>query len=269
MQYGVDDGTDQLVNRRGGSIATVIVISALAAAGTTSALMLLGGGRAPSTTTVPVLVGLAEAEARLVAEGAKLTLEVVGAMPDPVVARGSVARQRPLAGEQARAGTRVQVTLSRGVPIRLPNLVNLSLAVVERRLAALGLRRGELRRQQVGDLPDGTVVASDPAAGSSVPAGAAVDLVLSQKGAAEPRPAASNPAPTRATPTGPIVTVPKVTGVRRPFAEQRLRAAGLVPGKLGYQADEDHIEDYVLRQSPEPGASAPRGSAVDLVINRL
>ncbi len=62
--------------------------------------------------------------------------------------------------------------------------------------------------------------------------------------------------------------MPKVTGIRLRFAEQRLRAAGLAVGKLSYQSDEDQSEGFVLKQTPAAGANAPRGSAVDLVVNR-
>ena len=70
-------------------------------------------------------------------------------------------------------------------------------------------------------------------------------------------------------PLGPMVAVPKVVGVRLQFATTRLQAAGFTVGRLGYEADEDHMESFVLRQTPPAGSSAPRGSAVDLVINKL
>lgn len=264
MEYGVDEGTDQLVNRPRSSLATVILISSLAAAGTTAALVLAGGGRA-AAVAVPVLVGLPEEEARLVAEGSKLTLEVAGSMSDPVVRPGAVAHQSPLAGEKVEAGSRVQVTISRGIPRRVPNLVNLPRAVAEQRLAGLGLRIGAVRLERSAGLPDGTVVATEPPAGSTLAPGTSVELVLSRASAPATR-ASASPAPLAHT--GPTVTVPKVVGVRLRFAGERLRAAGLVLGKVSREADEDHIEDYVLRQSPEAGAVAPRGSAVDLVVNR-
>jgi serine/threonine-protein kinase len=265
MEYGVDEGTDQLVNRPRSSLAMVVLVSSLAAAGTTAALVLAGGGRA-AAVTVPVLVGLPEEEARLVAEGSKLTLEVAGSMSDPVVRPGSVARQSPLAGAKLEAGSRVQVTISRGVPRRLPNLVNLPRAVAEQRLAGLGLHVGAVRLERSAGLPDGTVVATEPPAGSTLAPGTSVELVLSQAGAAATPRASAKAAP--AVPAGPTVAVPKVVGVRLRFAGERLRAAGLVLGKVSREADEDHIEDYVLRQSPEAGAAAPRGSAVDLVVTR-
>lgn len=70
-------------------------------------------------------------------------------------------------------------------------------------------------------------------------------------------------------PRGPTVAVPKVVGMRLQLATSRLQAAGLTVGSLSYEADEDHMESFVLRQTPPAGSSAPRGSAVDLVINKL
>jgi beta-lactam-binding protein with PASTA domain len=66
-----------------------------------------------------------------------------------------------------------------------------------------------------------------------------------------------------------MVSVPKVTGMRLMFSRRRLEVRGLLVGRLSYARDEDHMETFVLSQSPQPGTEAPRGSAVDMVINRV
>ncbi len=63
--------------------------------------------------------------------------------------------------------------------------------------------------------------------------------------------------------------MPKVTGVRLPFAVSRLRSRGLSPGRISYSRDEDHMEDFVLSQSPRPGTPAAKGDKVDLVVNKV
>ncbi len=173
-----DDYSDWPVRRTPASL--VIVVAVLVSAGTAALLHLATRPAEPAPTTVPELVGRPEREARLLAEGAKLTVEVVGSVPDPVVKAGEVARQLPLAGARVSPGTRVQLTLSRGLLSTLPPLVGLPVEQALARLGQLGLRAGHVRHRAEPGVADGVVLASEPPAGSSLGPGAAVDLVVAR-----------------------------------------------------------------------------------------
>jgi beta-lactam-binding protein with PASTA domain len=74
------------------------------------------GGGQPAPCTVPAVVGVPEAEARLAVEAAKLTLDVEQRVSDPLVQPGAVAWQQPLAGVRVATGTPIRVKLSTGLP---------------------------------------------------------------------------------------------------------------------------------------------------------
>lgn len=259
----------------------VILTALITSVATISALHVLSRGGAlarASETQVPELVGLPLARARAAADLAKLNLQVMGSVSDPLVAKGAVARQIPLAGTSVAVGTNVAATLSIGpTSVTVPALKGLSLAVAGNRLGEAGLKVGSTSSQPQEGAAAGNVVSTAPSGGTQVPPGSSVDLVvvgeLSSGGAAPPKipaPPALRPRPSVAVAPGTpgSVTVPKATGMRLQFATGRLSSSGLSVGRVSYENDEDHIEGYVLRQSPAPGTPVPRGTTVDLVINR-
>ena len=103
---------------RGPSAVFVVVIAVLASFATVLALHLLlpkfSQFSATPSASIPELVGLPLDQARLLAEQAKLVLEVQGSTPDPIVKKQSIARQSPFAGVKVPLGSRVNVMLSSG-----------------------------------------------------------------------------------------------------------------------------------------------------------
>jgi beta-lactam-binding protein with PASTA domain len=102
---------------------------------------------------------------------------------------------------------------------------------------------------QVSDplVPLGNVISQDPAAGTSVNAGTAVDLVIS---------------------TGPAtVDVPDVVGLPQATAEADIQAAGLVVGAITLVGDPVVPAGNVISQDPLAGTMVSEGTAVDLVVS--
>jgi beta-lactam-binding protein with PASTA domain len=268
----------------------VVLVSMLVSAATVVAVHLvldvMGGG---GQVEAPPLVGMSVDQARLTAKSAGLDIQVTGKVADPVVEEGFIARQIPLAGVRLDKGTRVAVVVSGGSNrLQVPSLQNIRLAEALQQLKKAGLKWGETRFAHHETVAPGNVISTDPAAGSMVAPGTMVNLLVSRKSAAPaaaptpkqaaapappPLPAAPPPAP-RPAPRRPVardgeVLVPKVQGVRLQFARSRLQRKGLTVGRISYGSDEDHMEEMVLGQTPAPGSSVPRGSPVDLVVNRI
>jgi beta-lactam-binding protein with PASTA domain len=235
-RYDTDD-IDSVVVPRRGQTGLVIIVAAVVAAGTMLGLQVGVTRWGKGNASVPVLVGLSEVEARGAAEGQHLVFVVAGRMPDAVVARGGVAEQTPLAGTSVARGTVVRVKISSGLP---------------------GASSDRPHVQPLGPAPDPRRVPPAPVAPPAPPAKVA-----------PPAPPAKVAPSAPPVPRGPTVAVPKVVGMRLQLATSRLQAAGLTVGSLSYEADEDHMESFVLRQTPPAGGNAPRGSAVDLVVNKL
>ena len=91
------------------------------------------------------------------------------------------------------------------------------------------------------------MISESPAAGTSVSAGSAVNLVVS-----------SGPAP---------VLVPNVVGLTQAAATTAITGAGLVVGTVTTQASGTVAAGNVISESPAAGTSVSAGSAVNLVVS--
>jgi beta-lactam-binding protein with PASTA domain len=96
-------------------------------------------------------------------------------------------------------------------------------------------------------VPKGSVLGQRPASGTELDEGATVVLVPSL-----------GPPP---------VDVPKLIGMTRAEAEASLREAKLELGNVGDAYHDTIAEGSVIRQSEDPGSTAPQGSAVDIVVS--
>jgi beta-lactam-binding protein with PASTA domain len=225
-------GKEQERSTSGSSAA---VVAAAAVAALTTVGLHLRMGAVEQQVQVPELVGLSIERAKATAVTARLIPKVTGTAADPVIPLGAVAQQDPLAGTHAPSGAIVTLTISEGSAA--PHGADVG-------------RRGPTQsaREEPRQRPEPSPQTPD------------ARLRSRHRKARQTRPRRSKAA---------VVTVPKVTGRRLRFAAARLQARGLGVGRVTYGYDEDHIDGYVLRQSPDPGTSSPRGTTVDLVVNRL
>lgn len=132
---------------------------------------------------VPALAGLSreEAEAALVEAGLTARFLEQQSATVPV---GSVVSQDPAAGVRIPVGSAVAVTLSTGAPpVAVPDLTGRTVDQAAAELAGVGLAPGAVTQEQRTDVPAGTIVGQDPAAGDEVPAGTEVDVVVATGGA--------------------------------------------------------------------------------------
>ena len=136
----------------------------------------------------------------------------VSKTPDPSVPPDAVLASDPAAGTGTTKGSSVRLTVSLGPKVAaVPDLKGLTSSDAAARLAEAGLALGTVNGT-------GVVVNQDPAAGTSVPQGAQVTVVLS-KGTPSPKvtPQPKPPPTTTTTTTKPSVTVTtKTTETRLP-----------------------------------------------------
>ncbi|MBO4352531.1 MAG: PASTA domain-containing protein, partial [Eggerthellaceae bacterium] len=131
---------------------------------------------APAQTTVPNVVGMAEADARAAFDKAKLGFDYGVAYNDDVE-KGKVIAQSVAAGSKVRQGTTIAVTISLGAKpvdnVEVPNVMSFSWSDAEAALRSAGLAA-----RYTGD-PAGTVIAQDIAAGTKVAPNTLVTVTLS------------------------------------------------------------------------------------------
>lgn len=230
-----------------GNLLGSAVVAAIVAAGTTYAMHRTVFKEVAAE--VPSVLGLPGASARALIEGRGFQFVVGEEREDLKVAAGSVVAQRPLEGSRIERGQTVEVVLAKAAaPVKAPAVAGLALADAKQRLEAARLAVGKLVEQNSPEVKAGAVVSQTPAEGAEVKVGTPVDLVVS-KGVA-------------------TVPVPAVTGRSLARAKEDLQKAGFTVGTLRARANDDRSEGIILEQKPAANEPAPKGSAVDLVVNR-
>ncbi len=193
----------------------------------------------PVQHAVPHVAGKDQAAAEAALSGAHLSVGAVSRGYSETVPSGSVIGSDPAEGEQRPTGASVALVVSRGVPpSKVPKLVGLPLDKATGALAAVRLT---IRTTQAYDdhVAQGAVVSQSARAGTGLPRGSSVAVVLSQ-----------GPPP---------VDVPQVVDMHRATAVSILEAAGFQVRVRG-----SRVLDRVFNQSPNGGGQAPRGSTITI-----
>lgn len=100
---------------------------------------------------------------------------------DESIATGSVVRTDPVAGTEVSSGSSIVVYISRGKEDKLVDIPNLEGKKIEDAKAVLGninLRIGEIEYQSSA-LPKDTIISQEPKAGTTIPEGEEVKLIIS------------------------------------------------------------------------------------------
>jgi serine/threonine-protein kinase len=161
---------------------------------------------------------------------------------------GTVIRQDPAPETRVDEGTAVNLTVA-AAPETVPvpdGLVGSTQEEATAALQAAGLTVGTVTPDEGSDEDPGTVTATDPASGTEVAVGSAVNLVV----ASEPDQA----------------TVPSVIGRTLVDARAAIEGAGLVLGNVE-RRESDQPVDIVLETNPAGGTQVAPDSSVDVVIS--
>jgi beta-lactam-binding protein with PASTA domain len=126
----------------------------------------------------PDLVGLGLARARWFARLAGFSLAIASQAVDGPP--GRVLAQYPAGGQRSRKGARIQVVLS-GPEVAVPEVRGELEATARERVLAAGLVVGHRDEEPSDGTAAGTVMRTSPRAGSLVPSGAIVDVVVASE----------------------------------------------------------------------------------------
>ncbi len=205
---------------------------------------LLGPG---SMVAVPAVQGRPQDQAVTALQRAGLGAEVREAFSEDV-AKGTVMGVDPSVGSQVRTGSQVSLVVSKG-PERyaVPQLVGSTRAEAEKRLAEATLTLGEVTQAYDEKVPQGQVVSTDPAAGTSVKKETKVSLVVSK---------GRKP-----------ITVPDWTGKDATKAAKALSDLGLSVDATKQENSDTVAKGQVISQDPA-GGTLYRGDTVTLVVSK-
>ena len=135
----------------------------------------------PEPVPVPDVVGMTRSNADTALAGGRMTTGTVTEQCSAAVAAGRVISQTPAAGALAVPGTGVALVLSTGpCQVVVPNVTGLNLVQALNALTGAELVSGTVAEEFNETVPLGQVISQSPAAGVTVVAGSAVDIVLSK-----------------------------------------------------------------------------------------
>ena len=199
-----------------------------------------GSAKVPSTAAQP----LATAEEELEEAGFGVKVESVHSKD---VEEGLVIKSEPSGGETATRGTDVVLRVSSG-----PKLATVPVLVGSQRSLAAQQIRGRGFTPSVEEVedkaPEGQVIRQAPSAGSQLPPGSTVSIVVS-KGEEK-------------------ATAPNLIGKLRADAVEAVREAGLKPVVQEQETEVPSQVGKVTDQFPPPGSELKPGSDVTLVVGK-
>ncbi len=135
---------------------------------------------AAQKTHVPVLSEQTLDAARQALEEAELRIGHVTEASSPTVPPGQIIDTRPPSGSEVRKGELVQLVVSKGIEVVVPNLHGLSAGAARASLEKVGLQLGERHYAVDDNAADGAVLRQSPAAGAQAQRGSKVDITLNQ-----------------------------------------------------------------------------------------
>ncbi|MFE0377753.1 Stk1 family PASTA domain-containing Ser/Thr kinase [Streptomyces inhibens] len=198
-------------------------------------------------TTVPAVLDMPQAKAEKTLRDAGLGVKVVRGFSSNVE-RGHVMKTDPANGKRIRGTGTVTLTVSRGPEIvTIPDLSGTPLADAKRKLRDLGLVPGIETRDFNAEVAKGSVISTNPAAGSKRRPDTAVALTISR---------------------GAEVVVPGVVGYERADAVTELRDAGFKVRFADQPVFSAQDKGTIARQSTGEGETLGEGDTVTLTLSK-
>ncbi|MFF9212716.1 MULTISPECIES: Stk1 family PASTA domain-containing Ser/Thr kinase [unclassified Streptomyces] len=199
-------------------------------------------------TKVPPLLAQSEEQARQRLDEAGLEAGKVTYAYSDTVKRGTVISTDPEPGARIRDHDAVRLTVSKGPEtVKVPDLQGYRLDKARAVLKDSGLEPGMITREFSDEVTRGSVIGTDPEAGTSRHAGSAVALTVSK---------------------GSPVEIPDVTGSDLADARSELQDAGLKVKVAPERVNSEFDAGQVAAQSPDPGGQAAEGDTVTLTLSK-
>ncbi len=164
---------------------------------------------------------------------------------------GTILEQRPTAGSPIKRGRVFNLVLSRGSElIDVPRVRGYTTRQAELIIQQVGLEVGGHGTEVDDSIPTGTVVRTIPRAGTSLPRGSVVNILVNDR--------------TKST----FTWCPNLVGLNIEEARDILRERSLLVGSIDREFDSTLLPGTIIAQSYAPGEELTLGSEIDLTISR-
>lgn len=207
----------------------------------------------PSTeVSVPMInvVGLTQAEAETKLKGANIDFYTIQFEESDEVESGTVISQSANEGDMVSPSSNLVITVSSGTQsVPVPDVTGKSSKDAADELVAAGFET-QFAYEYNDEVEKDKVISTNPAAGSSAPAGSKVIITVSNgKEFVE-------------------AVVPDLRGLTKKQAEKELKKAGLELGEVTEEYSDEVPEGQVIRQSTSANTTVQSGNKVDITISK-
>ena len=216
----------------------------------TTVNVVISSGEEAKMTTIPSVVGLAEADAEKALQAKNLVVKKGDPVYSDDVEQGEVVSVSPSEGAEVKEGTTVTLVISKGnQPTKVPKLTGKSQSDAEAALSQAGLS-GNATEDYSDTVEEGVIISQDTDAGKEVSKGTTIGYVVS-KG-----------------PKMTVVTVPDLFYKDQNTAEKLLKQAGLTPEYIGEDYSDEYPEGQVFYQSVSAGTQVEKGTTVQYMVSK-
>ena len=216
----------------------------------TTVNVVISSGEEAKMTTIPSVVGLAEADAEKALQAKNLVVKKGDPVYSDDVEQGEVVSVSPSEGAEVKEGTTVTLVISKGnQPTKVPKLTGKSQSDAEAALSQAGLS-GNATEDYSDTVEKGLVISQDTDAGKEVSKGTTIGYVVS-KG-----------------PKLTVVPVPSIISFDKNTAEKKLKEAGLTPEYIGDDYSDNYPKGQVFYQSVSGGTQVEKGTTVQYMVSK-
>ncbi len=199
---------------------------------------------------LPDFTNQALTEVQFSIEDLGLKHEVTSYEYSPGKEKGIILNQFPIEGTKVKQDRIIKFVISQGQKLLpIPNMAGRSVRQAMLDLEATGLILGEIAWAISDTLPERVVVFSYPAAGTEIPLGSPVNLMVNRGRATD------------------FTYMPRLTGLTLTEAQNRLEDKYLKLGIVSYRTDENYLPETVLEQSESEGNELDVNTEIDLVVS--
>ena len=200
---------------------------------------------------VPTVVNLTEEQAVSQLEKRGFRANIARNAESDEYEKGKVMSQDPEASTRAKKGTIVNLVISSGREVEVPELKNMNLSQAEEILRDLGLKIGTTSTDYSNTVEKDLVIRQEPVSGSSVQSGSEVNLVIS----------------VGKEDTTEIIKVGNYIGMSEADAIATARNNHLRVRNVDYQYSSNTEKGLVMNQSIGAETEVAENSAIDFIIS--
>jgi serine/threonine-protein kinase len=199
----------------------------------------------PGNVSVPGVEGLPLPNAKRVIQHNGLKVGTVQSQSSDTLPKGNVIRTSPPAGASVPSGSKVEIFVSSGKPLKaVPDVVGQSQSNAKSTLQSAGFNTN-VTQQTSSTVKAGNVISENPSANTQLAVGSTVTIVVAK-------------AP-------PTAKVPSVVGQSQQSASSTLKGAGFKV-TVSKQVSSTVPAGDVISQSPTANSSATKGSTVTIIV---